>query len=483
VLRLLTVRSRVAAAAVLAVVLLGSCAAVLLTLIHQRDAALREQTQVTLPLVRAVTELSQAVTSEARGLPAAQTARTRTDGHLSGLRAFPAGAPLRSATVRWRALAGSPGRDPAAAQGAYATLRRELRVQQLIAWQADEQAARRVARTRDALTLTLTLFLGAAMLLVLGLFLAVRDWTTRPLRHLAGVVRELALGELSRPVLLGGPQEFRHMGEQLDVLRRATLVVREEGSRAREALAQAPQVLSALGEKLAPTVPRDVAGVSVGVAYRPAEGVVAGDWCDVSLLGKGLLGLSMVDVAGHGADPGLVALQTKQLMISALLAGLEPARCVESTARQTHLAEETTLTAMVAILNPLTGSLRYCNAGHPDVLVRSQDGTYRRLRSNGSMLSGLGGSWETDEVLVRLGDLVVAVTDGVLEARNLAGEHHGEDGVRKVLDRLSAIHPPVPAQEVAEEVLLVARRHSGGVLTDDATVLAVRMLSPTLAQV
>ena len=68
------------------------------------------------------------------------------------------------------------------------------------------------------------------------------------------------------------------------------------------------------------------------------------------------------------------------------------------------------------------------------------------------------------------GDLIVALTDGVLESRAAGGEQFGEQGVLAVLRRLK---PWTPETAVAE-IDAAVRAHVAGERQDDVTVVAAQ---------
>jgi anti-sigma regulatory factor (Ser/Thr protein kinase) len=93
--------------------------------------------------------------------------------------------------------------------------------------------------------------------------------------------------------------------------------------------------------------------------------------------------------------------------------------------------------AFVAVIDPLTFSMQYANAGHPPPLVRAPDGSVTTLES-GDLLLGITDperyeSRHVGKLVVAPGALLVLYTDGLTEAtRDLAG------GERRLIDAVSA---------------------------------------------
>ncbi len=126
-------------------------------------------------------------------------------------------------------------------------------------------------------------------------------------------------------------------------------------------------------------------------------------------------------------------------------------------------------TVFLGALTPQTGQLDYVNAGHEPAIVVAPDGTIRELRPTGpalglmpDMMFGAG------ESKLGRGDTFVAFTDGLVEARNAAGEAFGGD---RLQDALRANNHS--AATVVQGVLEALRGFSGQAEPhDDVTMLA-----------
>ena len=91
-------------------------------------------------------------------------------------------------------------------------------------------------------------------------------------------------------------------------------------------------------------------------------------------------------------------------------------------------------TAFLARINCHLGELTYCNAGHcPPILLRA-DGRTDLLERGGPLLGAIeGAEFELGELILELGDTLVAYSDGVLECRNASEEEFGLDRILAAL--------------------------------------------------
>ena len=134
----------------------------------------------------------------------------------------------------------------------------------------------------------------------------------------------------------------------------------------------------ALRSQLEPEVGELPEGWTIAAQLRAAEGVAAGDCYDLVRLRGGGLGLIVVDIAGHGATEGILALRCKELLRASLAADVAPGDAIEAAAEQLgEMGPEVFLTAFVAVVDTQDGGIRYANAGHPPAFISADDRRHR----------------------------------------------------------------------------------------------------------
>jgi len=91
-------------------------------------------------------------------------------------------------------------------------------------------------------------------------------------------------------------------------------------------------------------------------------------------------------------------------------------------------------TAFLAALTPMTGEFDYVNAGHVPALVLGPDGTMEELPPTGPVLGVVADQvFNVGGGTLGRGHSIFAFTDGLVEARNLAGEVFGAGRLREAL--------------------------------------------------
>jgi serine phosphatase RsbU (regulator of sigma subunit) len=130
----------------------------------------------------------------------------------------------------------------------------------------------------------------------------------------------------------------------------------------------------------------------------------------------------------------------------------------------------------LAQLDPATGRLDYCSAGHPPTLLLRADGQLELLSEGGTLLGAVPeASFGRGRVELRAGDVMLAYSDGILESRNNADQEFGYQRIEAQL-RLARTGS---ADAVLFSVLgavqdFAAPRH----LIDDTSLVVVRRRNP-----
>ncbi len=215
-------------------------------------------------------------------------------------------------------------------------------------------------------------------------------------------------------------------------------------------------------------------GVEFATLFEPSA-AIGGDYFDVLRLSDTEMAVVIADVSGHGLSTGLRMAMLK----AALLILIEETRDPEEILRRLdgvvrNSKDRTFVTATLAIVDLARGVLRLTNAGHPPTyLVRG--GQVQEILLPSSPLGGLGHSYGKAEVPMQPGDLVVWLSDGLIEAVGAGDEPFGYE---KVLETLAGGRHGQQATEVRDRLLAAISLHSEGrPPSDDRTLVVMRYRS------
>ena len=294
---------------------------------------------------------------------------------------------------------------------------------------AHEQA--HVKALHDRLAIVRVGNILAALLLLALAGRLVSRWVTEPLGRLSTAVRAAASGALHDPIDSGGPPDLAELAGDVDAMRRRLLAEVDDATRARAALADRGMIVVALRDDLAPADVGLPSGVSLAGRFRPAKGMVAGDWYDVVRRDEDRLVLALVDVSGHGAEVATFALRTKALTMAAI-ATHEPGEALAWLASHLGDTGELFLTGAIVEVSASTGAIRYASAGHPPLLLAGITGI-TELAPTGPLLGPLPGAWTTEDATLERGGVLVAYSDGLVEARDAKRDMFGIDRLALVV--------------------------------------------------
>jgi len=202
-----------------------------------------------------------------------------------------------------------------------------------------------------------------------------------------------------------------------------------------------------------------------------------GDYYDlVGGLPGGRLGVAIGDVSGHGLQAALVMAEARAFLRAFL-------RTAGSLVSAVNLLNELLVPDMsggrfislfAALVDPATGTLEWCNAGHnPPLLFRAGPRAAETLRATGRILGILDGPAVKPGAGLALepGDVLLLYTDGVTEARSPSGELFGEARLQAALAAAAAEEPAGVLRGV--RAALAAWTGRGG-NEDDVTMVAVK---------
>lgn len=224
--------------------------------------------------------------------------------------------------------------------------------------------------------------------------------------------------------------------------------------------------------------PIDVHGL-----VQPAR-EVGGDLYDFFSTEDGSFCFFVGDVSGKGMPAALFMARTKSLirMATELMRGRDgaagPAEIIGRVNRELcqNNSDMMFVTLFFGMLNPQTGALAYCNAGH-NPPYRISDGRVAALDEGKGIILGVRPQaiYQTGTLTLAAGEALYLFSDGVTEAHDTAGALFSEERLEAVL-RASA------GQRSGEIVAAISEALKGFVgaapASDDITMLALRRVPP-----
>ena len=247
-------------------------------------------------------------------------------------------------------------------------------------------------------------------------------------------IRTLAGDETDQAAIEALVQKADVRSPQANLLRKVIQAVETKRQRETEL-----ELASAIQHSVLPSANEesDDRPVEIGARMRAAR-EIGGDFYDWVWRDGGRLAFVIGDVSGKGIPAALFMSSTRTAVRTMFMAGATLTETVEGTNRL--LAENNDrcffVTLFVAELDVASGRLSYVNAGHEPARVVSLAGSARELAPSGPALGILeDATFESTEIQLSPGDTIIALTDGVTDAVNAAGERFGDARVDETVAR------------------------------------------------
>jgi serine phosphatase RsbU (regulator of sigma subunit)/CHASE2 domain-containing sensor protein len=269
-------------------------------------------------------------------------------------------------------------------------------------------------------------------------------------------------------------------GRQRRALERTIQQQREEAAFVAGELEAAKRIQ--LGFLPRPDALGDESRVEIAAAMTPAR-EVGGDLYDFFHLDENRLFFLIGDVSGKGLSASLFMAVGKALCKSITLRSPGAAIGDVMRAANEELSRDNPelffVTAFAGVLDLDSGDLAYCNAGHDDpyVLGPVSDGDARLSDGAGPPLCTVDGfDYRSGQQRLRAGEMLVLVTDGVMDARNRDGERHGSARLEALLARRD---PGGSARQLIDAICADVHAFAvGAEPADDLTILVLRWNGP-----
>lgn len=283
----------------------------------------------------------------------------------------------------------------------------------------------------------------------------------------SSMVREFTKDDLNLITIMANIAAIRVENARLAESERHQQIIQKELEQAadiqRRLLPNAPPVISGL----------DLAG------YNAACRTVGGDYYDFLQRPDGTVAVIVADVAGKGM-PAAMLMSSLQARVQVLAEDATDLAALVTRLNRTISANcpaNRFITFFMAIIDPSTGEITYCNAGHnPPALVRAS-GEFEMLEGGGMILGILPkATYSACKAHLNPGDTLVLYSDGVTEAvRPDSDEEYGEDRLARLVARLERGSAAKMIEDINRSV---ADWLAGTPAADDVTLVIAHRTAP-----
>ncbi len=225
--------------------------------------------------------------------------------------------------------------------------------------------------------------------------------------------------------------------------------------------------------RLLPANAPEHAHADMAVRFLPAR-TIGGDLYDFLDYGENQTAIVLGDVSGKAAPAALFAALVSGIMRSAAHQQLQPAAMLSmlNDALQERRLESQYVAMLFAVWNDQNQTLQVANSGAVQPIF-CRAGQSNLIRAEGFPL-GMFPNVTYDEfsVATEPGDVIVFVSDGILDAENAHGEMYGEERLTSHM----CGHRENSAAQIADSVLAdVTRFQDGHERFDDETIIVLKV--------
>jgi Stage II sporulation protein E (SpoIIE) len=206
---------------------------------------------------------------------------------------------------------------------------------------------------------------------------------------------------------------------------------------------------------------------------------VGGDFCDVFHVAEDRTALVLGDVSGKGISAALL-----MALVHGAIHSVSWTRSTQDHVNATRqlntlLCQKTAMERFTSLFwgyfDPQRSTIQYINAGHlPPLLLRKNKNELEihRLEVGGPVVGLLpGANFQQGEAFVASGDLLVAFSDGVVEATNSSGEEFGDKRLLSIIRQLW----DSSATDIRNAIHVGLKEFTGNApVDDDQTLIVVR---------
>jgi sigma-B regulation protein RsbU (phosphoserine phosphatase) len=242
------------------------------------------------------------------------------------------------------------------------------------------------------------------------------------------------------------------------------------------------EIAYAVQTRLLPAHPPDYPRLEFGFFYQPAR-ELGGDYYDFIPFSPERVGLAVGDVSGKGLSSALLMASLQGLVRTNLAVRQgEVARFATELNHSLYklTASDRYATIFFAIVDLSNQTLHYVNAGHnPPILFRNSTSAKHGLSMTESLEAGgppvgifAESQYQSEHVPLHTGDVLIAYTDGVVEALNSQREEFGKQRLSDVACSSLSLSAAEICKRIAESLQVFMAETPQW---DDITLVVMKM--------
>lgn len=232
------------------------------------------------------------------------------------------------------------------------------------------------------------------------------------------------------------------------------------------------EVAASMQQTLLQTETPNTEALDIGVVSKPAK-KMSGDYYHFVQDDNGGISVAVADIIGKGIPAALCMSMIKYAMDSVPEERMQPSAILESLNRvvEQNIDDSMFITMFYGIYDPRVHRYYYAGAGHePGFYYHAASDSFEELKTKGLVLGvSTDAEFEEYEREVKVGDMIVLLSDGVTECRTSEGFIERDEVVAYIRKYLH-----LPVQEMVNKVYGELEKLQGFELRDDVTLIVLK---------
>ncbi|WP_337871925.1 response regulator [Ignavibacterium sp.] len=264
------------------------------------------------------------------------------------------------------------------------------------------------------------------------------------------------------------------------VIAKVSAIIKSLKSERNKAISELHQAAASLGAKVVPDKAPTFEGYEIKQWHIPYRGIPGGDFIDYYKVDDDNLLIILGDVMGKKWGAWYFAFAYAGYIRSSVRGTLQsvdvhsPAEIlkrVNDAVYQDSKISEVFVAISVIMINNKTFEIKYCGAGDTPIMIRESQPTKITKLSSEGLLIGFSKKGEYSDISLKLksGDVVLMLTDGIIESRNKDGKQFGENKLEDVLRSEEFCNNPM--EKLKEEFI----RYTNQNFEDDISLITIKV--------
>ena len=241
------------------------------------------------------------------------------------------------------------------------------------------------------------------------------------------------------------------------------------------------QAADSLRAKVVPDKSPEVKDFKINHWHQPYQGIPGGDFLDYFTLDENRVAVILGDVMGKKWGAWYFAFAYASYVRSAMRVVLQtgkehsPEEILQQVNKSVYddaKVSEVFSTLSIVVINTKEKSIQYTGAGDLPLLFKdSVTNEVKSIKSQGLLLGfAETGNYKSVKLDLHPNDLLVMITDGIIESRNSEGEQFGKSKLNQVFSDISVDDNPL------EKIKSAFFKFTDGKFEDDISLITIKAL-------